>query len=103
MGIVEIEVGMHPLAATQHVQLVDRAGQGSQNKEGGWVRPDVFREEFHVAPDGIYRIEGEAEDIADVGGNPAVAISLDQGAILLGLIQAYRDCRISSEEHTPQI
>src|SRR6516225_3842236 len=77
---------MHPLAATQHVQMVDGARQGSQHKERGMVRLDLFGEEFHVAPDGIYGVEGEAEDIADVGGNPAVAISLDEVAILLDLI-----------------
>src|SRR6516225_5645273 len=86
LGIVKIEVRMHPLTTTQHVEMVHGARQGSKHEKGGMVRLDLFGEELHVTADGIHGVEGETEDVADVAGNVAVAVSLDELAIFLDLI-----------------
>jgi len=69
LGIIKIEVRVHPLAAAQHVEVVHGAGQGHKDEERGVVRTDLVHEKFQIAADGFDSVKGEADDVADVRGN----------------------------------
>src|SRR5271157_579662 len=86
LGIVEVEIRVHPLAAAQHVEVVHGAGQRHEDEKRGVVRADLVHEEFQIAADGIDSVEREADDVADMSGNVGIAVGLNELAIFADLL-----------------
>ena len=86
LGIVKIEVRMHPLSAAQHVEVIHGAGQRHKDEEGGVVGPDFVHQEFQVAADGFDSVKREADDVANVGRDIRIAVSLNEVAVFADLI-----------------